>query len=96
MQKQKILWVTHSSSLLFLSKRRVNLYLKAKECNVCSLPGPILEERLIPIACIYLNENIGRKNMSPTLQIRKHEKSEPDAHNVKVISESYRKERRKI
>ena len=52
----------------------MNLYLKAKESTACSLPGTILEERLILIARIYLNENIERKNTSPTLRIRKHEK----------------------
>lgn len=72
MHKQKIRWVTHSGSLLFLSKRLVHLYLKAKESKVCSLPGTVLEERVIAIPYAYLDENIERKNTSPALHIRKH------------------------
>lgn len=67
----------------------MNLYLKAKEYKVCSLPGAILEERVILIACSYLYENTERNNLSPTSRIRKHEKKkcEPDADNSKVLLE---------
>lgn len=72
MHKQKTPWVTHSGSLLLLSKRLLHLYLKAKESKVCSLPGTVLKERVIAIPYIYLDENMERKNTSPALRIRKH------------------------